>query len=279
MAKSRNLDVKVSDILQLEALEQYKLHLGSWDGNNQPLDLYLQDEAKWKYWNEWRNPTGKNEWNRDYIFSVINFYPKPNTWLFGGIFKVLDRPDGGNYIIEEVGSFKKYDGKLLLNFERYQGMRGRSFLLESYIDSITVNQLFEYKYTGEVFPGYDNINHDFSVLESIFKLSKSDWKNSLENVKGVYLLTDKETGKSYIGSAYGSTGIWARWEQYINTFHGWNDQMIPLFKKKGKEYFRKNFKFTILEIHGMFVSDKQIIERENYWKEKLMTKIHGYNSN
>lgn len=277
---AKNIEIKVADLIELEELYQYKLHLGNWNGYDQPLDLYLQDEIHWKHWNEWRNPnTWKNEWNRDFIFSLINFYPKPNTWLFGGIFKVIDRPDEDNYIIEEVKAYKKYEGRLLINFERYLGMRGRSFLLESYIDSMTVNQIFEYKYTGEVFPGYDNINHDFMALEGIFKLAKSDWKTALENVKGIYLLTDKETGKSYVGSAYGDTGIWARWEQYINTFHGWNDQIVTLFKKKGKEYIRSNFKFTILEIHGMYTSDDQIISRENYWKEKLMTRIHGYNSN
>jgi hypothetical protein len=280
MAKENDFEIKITDILHLEEIDRYKLHLGFYNGEWDPLDLYIEDEDEWKRWNEWRNPkTWKNEWNRDYIFSLIHFYPKANTWLFGGIFKVIDRPNKKNYVIEEVEGFKKYDGRLLLNFERYFGMRGRSFLLEGYIDSITVNEIFEYKYSGEVFPGFDKINHDFSVLENIFKLGKSDWKTALENVKGVYLLTDKETGKSYVGSAYGDFGIWSRWAQYINTFHGWNDQMVSLVNKKGEKYIKDNFKFSILEIHGMFVSDEQIIERENYWKEKLMTRTHGYNSN
>jgi len=47
----------------------------------------------------------------------------------------------------------------------------------------------------------------------------------------------------------------------------------------GISYIKENFKFSILEIHGMYVPDEQVIERENYWKEKLMTRIHGYNSN
>lgn len=280
MSRKIDFEIRVGDVLQLEDYENYKLHLGSWNGYDRPLDLYIWDENEWKKWNEWRNPeTFKNEWNRDFIFSLIQFYPKQNTWLFGGIFNVLERPDKGNYIIEEIEKFKKYNGRLLLNFERYKGMRGRSFKLESYIENITVNQIFESKYMGEVFPGYDNINHDFIVLENIFKMGKSDWKTALENVKGVYLLTDKETGKSYVGSAYGDAGIWSRWLNYINTFHGWNDQMISLVNKKGEKYIKENLKFSILEIHGMFVSDEQIIERENYWKEKLMTRIHGYNSN
>ena len=278
--KKNNSEIGITELFNLEDLDKYKLHLGCYNGEVNPLDEYLDNEDNWKYWNEWRNPKNfKNEWNRDYIFSMIQFYPKNNTWLFGGIFKVLDRPERKNYVIEEVETYKKFTGRLLLNFERYQGMRGRSFLLESYIDSITVNQLFEYKYVGEVFPGYDHINHDFITLEKIFKLEKSDWKTALENVKGVYLLTDKKTGKNYVGSAYGNAGIWARWNQYINTFHGWNDQMVKLVNAKGEKYIRENFKFSILEIHGLFVSDEQIIERENYWKEKLMTRIHGYNLN
>lgn len=278
--QSANNQISVFDLFKLEAIEKYKLHLGCYNGEENPLDVYLENEDDWKRWNEWRNPKNfKNEWNRDYIFSMIQFYPKSNTWLFGGIFKVIERPENQNYVIEEVDEYKKYNGRLLFNFERYKGMRGRSFLLESYINSITVNQIFEYKYVGEIFPGYDNIDHDFSVLQKIFEMEKSDWKVALENVKGVYLLTDKLNGKCYVGSAYGETGIWARWEQYIETFHGWNDQMVKLVKTKGEKYIRENFKFSILEIHGLYTSDDQIIARENYWKDKLMTRIHGYNSN
>jgi hypothetical protein len=281
MAKKIDFEIKVSDIMQLEEHEKYKLHLACINNDGvRPLDVYLENENDWIYWNKWRNlETGKNEWNRDYILSLIQFYPKENTYLFGGIFKILKRHDKKDYEIEEIEKFKKYNGRLLVNFERYKGLRGRSFLLEIFIDYITVNQVFENKYTGEIFPGYDNINHEFIKLENIFKTGKSDWKAKLESVKGIYLLTDKETDKSYVGSAYSDGGIWSRWSNYINTFHGWNDQLVPLVKRKGKNYIRNNFKFSILEIYGLYVLNETIIERENYWKEKLMTRIHGYNSN
>ena len=134
MSNKKGSELYISDILQLEDSTKYKLHLGCYNGDSNPLDLYIDDENEWKYWNEWRNPkTWKNEWNREYIFSLIEFYLKKNTWLFGGIFKVIDRPNKSNYILEEVEEFKKYDGRLLFNFERYLGMRGRSFLLEKVI--------------------------------------------------------------------------------------------------------------------------------------------------
>ena len=276
MAKKKELIIKVTDILQFDEFDKYKLHAASHmsEHDTNPLDQYLENEDYWKAWNE--NRPIKDEFNREYIFSMMEFYPKPNTWLFGGIFRVLERKKD-SYVIEELDKYKIFTGRLLLNFE-YKN-RTRRLRLENYIDDISVNQIFEYKYTGEIFPGFDKINHHFYDLENIFKMGKSDWKTALENVKGVYLLTDKETGKYYIGSAYGDAGIWSRWEQYINTYHGWNNQMVSLVNKKGKKYIKDNFKFSILEIHGMYVSDEQIIERESYWKDKLMTRIHGYNSN
>lgn len=269
--------MNVLDILKIGNPEEYKLHLGSRNEEDyHPLDLFIEDASKWKDWNVWRG--NRNDWTREYIFSLIEFYPKSDTWLFGGIFKVLDRKEDC-YVLEEVEEFNKFTGRLLLNFHRYQGMRGRAFYLEGYLSQITVNQILEYKYSGEVFPGYDKIDHDFTALEAIFKMEKSDWKIALENVKGVYLITDKENGRMYVGSAYGNSGIWSRWANYIGTLHGWNDQLIRLIESKGDEYVKTNFKFTILEIYGLYVSDEHIINRENYWKEKLMTRVHGYNSN
>jgi hypothetical protein len=273
LEKKLSLDISVTDILNLEEFDKYKLHAASRTPDGwSPLDAYLISENEWKTWNQYY--PGKDDFNREYIFSMMEFYPKPNTWLFGGIFKVIGRKK--NYVIEEIDKYKKYSGRLLLNFN-YKN-RQRRLYLENYIDYITVSQIFEYKYSGEVFPGYDKINHDFCILENILKNNKSDWKTALENVKGIYLLTDKATGKSYVGAAYSDSGIWSRWQQYINTFHGWNNQMVSLVDKKGEKYIRNNFKFTILEI--MYVSDDQKIkEREDYWKDKLMTREHGYNSN
>ena len=182
-----------------------------------------------------------------------------------------------SYIVEELDKFKMFTGRLLLNFE-YRD-RARRIRLENHIKNITVNKIFEFKYTGETFKGYDNINHNFLTLEHLFRIGKSDWKVALENVKGVYLLTDIKTGKKYVGSAYSDGGIWKRWYEYLISLHGWNEQLIDLVEKKGEDYIKNNFNFTILETYGLHISNDLVIARENYWKDKLMTRLHGYNSN
>lgn len=95
------------------------------------------------------------------------------------------------------------------------------------------------------------------------------------------MLTDTKTGKRYIGSAYGDSGIWSRWSQYIANGHGGNKQLRELVEQKGFEYVENNFKFTLLEMHPMFKTDDFIIQRESFWKGVMMTreKETGYNSN
>jgi hypothetical protein len=45
----------------------------------------------------------------------------------------------------------------------------------------------------------------------------SSWWSALSSVGGVYLVLDTATGKAYVGSAYGTGGIWQRWSAYAET--------------------------------------------------------------
>ncbi len=143
-----------------------------------------------------------------------------------------------------------------------------------------VSEILKEQYSGELFPGYENINHRFDVLASIIKNEKPDWKASLKNVKGVYVITDSNNGKKYVGSAYGDSGIWSRWSCYIGTGHGWNDELTKIISEQGYDYAIKNFSLSLLEYRSMKVDDKVIIERENYWKEVFQSRgDFGYNKN
>lgn len=41
----------------------------------------------------------------------------------------------------------------------------------------------------------------------------------------------------------------------------------------------ENFEFTLLEYFGMSYDSKKVLEREQWWKECLDTREHGYNDN
>lgn len=273
------MSIKLTDVLPIENLHDYKLHLACWNGENQPLDVFVRSKEEWEGWNTWRSQ--KDDFNREYIFSLIDFYPEPEIWLFGGIYKVLSRGSQNyfpSYKVKLAEGSQEFIGRLKVHLKR--PARAKAVRLENYYNKLTVFEILKECYTGEEFCGYENINHDFRSIESIYKTNKLYWKTTLVNIKGVYLITDKSNGKRYVGSAYGDSGIWSRWACYIGTGHGWNDELTKLIKEEGIEYARNNFSFTLLEYRSMKADDKIIIERENFWREALLTRgQYGYNKN
>ena len=276
---------KLNDLFHLteDEMRKYKIHLAAYNGYEQPLDVFARDREEWKGWNEWRG--GKDDFNREYIIGLIPDYHKIDKYVFGGVFKVIKRYDDWQetevgYKVELTNQFKSLIGRLVVGFSRYQGLRGRAFLLENFMDSMSIAEILENPYEGEEFPGYDNVRIDFSSLELLVQNQKTDWRVALENVKGIYLIVDKFNGKKYVGSAYGDSGIWSRWCTYINTGHGYNDELVMLIEKNGIDYARKYFQFAILELRSMKTDDDTIISRESFWKEVLLTRgIFGYNKN
>lgn len=263
-------------------LRQYKLHLACWNKYEHPLNVYLNDWEKWVDWNQWRG--NKNDFNRQYIFSLIQFHHEPGKWLFGGVFKVVETlanfaDTSVGYRLELVDLHKDLIGRLIIDFQRTHG-RGRAFLLEKHYNQFSISEILKSPYDGVNFPGYENININFPELEMIFKVQKTDWKGALENVKGVYVICDKSNGKKYVGSAYGDLGIWSRWKSYIETGHGSNEEFSKVMAVNGIEYARKNFRFSLLEFHSRKSDDVVIINRESFWKEVLLTRGQfGYNKN
>lgn len=273
------MSLRLESLLEITEPKGYKVHLASWNGENQPLDVFVRDRKEWDKWNSWRST--KDEFNRPYILSLIDFHPDPGTWLFGGIYEVLARSGENHshsYTVEAVQEHESLVGRLKIGFARPG--RIRSIKLENYLDRMSVLEFLREPYTGERFPGYENINHDFSLLEAVFATNRPDWKAALENVKGVYLIADKRTGKKYVGSAYGDAGIWARWESYIGTGHGWTDELTRLIGQEGIDYARENFRLCLLEYRPAKTDDSAILEREKFWKDALLSRGRfGYNKN
>jgi hypothetical protein len=156
-----NTPIKLTDIVHIEQPEQYKLHLAcaNEDGVH-PLNEYILDRNNWIGWNKWRG--NKNDWTRQYIFSFMEYYPIANSYLFGGVFEVIERRDD-RYLIKEVAEFEKWEGRLICKLVD-QGLRGRAFYLENFLDAFEVYQILPEKYDGEPFCGYENINPDHHYI-------------------------------------------------------------------------------------------------------------------
>ena len=213
------MTIPLSKILSVGPLSDFKIHFAVWNQHERPLDVFARSRAEWMGWNAYRTPGSPDVFNRKYILGLIEYYPRPQRWMFGGVFEVLSRAKDCNYELALTNIGEEFIGRLLIA-HRGPGVRGRSFKPETYFDELTVAQILGEPYQGAAFPGYENIVHDFAQLESIVEQSKPDWKAALESMKGVYLITDKKNGKMYVGSAYGTDRIWSRWCCDIGNGHG-----------------------------------------------------------
>ncbi len=92
--------------------------------------------------------------------------------------------------------------------------------MEGQFENFAVTEILREPYAGRPFPGFEDIDISFGEMETIVRNGRLDWKTTLENVKGIYLITDRSTGRRYVGSAYGEGGVWSRWLSYVETGHG-----------------------------------------------------------
>ncbi len=135
-------------------------------------------------------------------------------------------------------------------------------------------------FDGDDFPGYDNVKLTFNKLKTIIIQNKKDCINALQNQKGIYLITDTNNGKLYVGSATGNNGmLLQRWQNYIRNGHGGNKEFKEIIEQKGITYVEKYFQYSILENYNSKVDKHIILERESWWKEVLKSREFGYNSN
>jgi hypothetical protein len=109
-------------------------------------------------------------------------------------------------------------------------------------------------------------------------INHPDWVEQLKKVNCVYAILDTYTGKLYIGSTYNQQGIYGRWIDYANTGHG-NNKDLENKILKDPNYAKNHFQWTILELLDINIPQKDAIDRETLWKQKLKTNQFGYNNN
>jgi hypothetical protein len=183
--------------------------------------------------------------------------------------------DGYFYKLEKVSGFEDLEDRVIIEW-------GNGIQWAQWLDEKKAKEVFEILPPGYVrpFPGYFDFILEFDKLREIVNSpdSNREWHTALSAVAGVYLIVDTKTGNQYVGSAYGENSIIGRWTRYTKDGHGGNAKLQELLSERSSEY-AANFSFAILQTVSKSLSRKEVIARENVWKDKLGSRAFGLNLN
>lgn len=288
------MEIKLNDILKIDDLSRVRIRLNLSNNSYNALENYHNDPEKMLIGNFHNSPdreeTDKDGntkkvqgriWFKEGQIVIGLAKIQDDDWLLFDISritksynKVWDNKTIAElntfYEFERLEEYQKYLGRLVVQFHKNQAY---VTLTGDKIDAFKVKEILPNKLDKDIFPGYDKVNITWETLNRV--LEKDAWKTALQNQKGVYLITDISNGKMYVGSAYGQEMLLGRWKSYVNNGHGGNIGMknIPL------DHMKKYFRYSILDIYKSSTDDNIITEREQWWKEVLQSRAHGYNEN
>lgn len=273
--------ILINDLLRIPEGDIYnvRLKLNVDNGYTDPLEEYKQDpdliNIQWFLWHRDRRyfHTGN--------IAICLLYLYDDKWLLTTVKRItkeLDVVGDIGYEAEEIEEYSQYYGRLVLHYHNTNRSMGRKY--ESLMNDLEVLEILPDLYDGDDFPGYENIRLSYAQLATIIHRKKAGWLAALENQKAVYLITDKKTGKLYVGSATAQYGmLLQRWSSYVENGHGGNVELKQLVKEKGFDYVKENFQYSVLENYNARMDDHYILKRESWWKNTLCSRTHGYNSN
>lgn len=204
-----------------------------------------------------------------------------NEWILVAVGKVLSVPQSGPCAYEQIHDYDAFLGRVIVRLAKGNTMGRFVFHLSTFLDDCEVIKVSEKAFEEDEAFSLDSISLNYADLKATLDGHKNpSLRTILENIKGIYCLTDTKTGKLYIGSATGNAkGVAQRWGSYSLTYSGGNKGLKRLLEEKGEAYFKENFKFTVIEYFGMRFDDEKILQRERYWKTVFDTVRHGYNDN
>ncbi len=268
--------IKLNDILRFENLDNVKIRFNLQFGKNwNPIEIFKNGDTTTMLEGHYHNYNKKKEYKVGQItVGLIRIKKNEDTFLLfhiGKVTKDLNKFNGIGYAFEDLPEYKKYVGRLIVEFKNKVQTVNRT--AKSVINDCFVSQILPDTFDNDLFPGYDKVSISWDELKRV--IEKDNWKTALQNQKGVYLMTDISNGKKYVGSAYGEHMILGRWRAYVKSGHGGNVGLKTLTF----DHIKKNFTYSILDIYKSTTNDQIIIERENWWKEILQSRKFGYNEN
>lgn len=192
--------------------ETTKVHLAQMNEYKEDPLVKFREETfdDWQCWQK------RLEFSRRFVVSLIRV-PGSETWLFAGAFEQLGYrgkqpyPDREelyyHYNLLKIPETEEYAGRMYISFKN----SARNFIRlgESIQDELTVSAISPARLSFGEFPGFRNVVLSFSSIGAIVRLGHrfSSWQTALSVVKGIYVLTDRDSGKLYVGKADGYGGV------------------------------------------------------------------------
>jgi len=265
------MSISLNDLLKFDNLDNVKIRFNMSNGGSfEPIRLFKEDKQRLLN-GHFHNYSKKSYKEGNIAVGLARI--ENDKWLLFNISlitKDLNRFNEVGYEYQTLSESEKYFGRVIVNYHNTATNLIRN--AENVINECKVIQILEDTFDNDLFPGYENVHISWNDLNRV--INKNTWKTALENQKGVYLITDKKTGKMYVGKASGEDMILGRWLSYIKNGHGGNKKLKDL----EFDYIKENFWFSILDIYKSTINDDVILNREAWWMNTLSTCEFGYNS-
>lgn len=233
----------------------------------------------------------KPGFSKDYEYWAVFISDKGNFAKFFAIYRVgeavSDTPDvmptgfphpewfhgeGAYFELQYIDLLHEYEGKLIVDWGKSARMWHQKGTTEKPIIAIQAD-------AKKMFSGFENLILTYDELKDIIENPTiyESWHTALSSVNAIYLIVDRETGKQYIGSAYGKNGVLGRWSYYVDSLHGNNKLMKELICDHPDRYH--HFQFSILQILPKTITADEVIHLESLFKKKLLSISFGMNDN
>ena len=182
------------------------------------------------------------------------------------------RGENAVFRLNQIDLLREFEGRLTIDWGKSTRMWHQKGSSEKPIISIQPD-------AKKVFSGFEDLILSYDELKDILENPTvyETWHAALSSVYAIYLVVDQETGKQYVGSAYGRGGLLGRWACYVDTHHGDNKLMRELICNYPERYH--SFQFSILQILPKTLTADEVIAIETRYKKKLLSVHFGLNEN
>jgi len=182
----------------------------------------------------------------------------------GTIDPVLGIDVGGHQLYELTrnAALDRYEGRVVIDW----GLGFRTWVQNAKSNDKAILEIRR-EVEEERFPGLLAFRRPIDEMDTM----PTSWRTVLSEARGVYLLVCRQTGKPYVGAAYGGDGFLGRWEEYAASGHGGNLGM--------KAHVHKDYAVSILEVASSSATEADICALEAAWKDKLLSMQFGLNQN